>query len=313
MRLVEDIDYDLNAMEKQSRSSVPLRCPHCEGTKIKKNGIIKSVQRYFCNDCNKNFRSNTGSATSYLKKKEKFKRYIPHFLTGYSIRKCAELTEICIQTSFDWRHKILSAFNKQQEDVLLSGICESDDIFFTYSKKGSRSLERPARKRGKGIHEPKTRGISKDKVAVIVSSDRKGNKHLRVAKRGRISVNDIRKVLGGKLEKGTVLCTDAHHSFTAFAKAEEIEHHTIKASSKEYKRGNYHVQHVNQIASELKHWMDHFNGVSTKYLQNYLNWYAVQSFIEKTVIPAQTTAKLITASTCAWTLFKNIHNLEYLY
>ena len=312
IRLVDDIDFDLNAMELENRESIVLACPHCLGKSIKKNGVVKGAQRFVCKECKKNFRANTGSATAHLKKREKFKVYIPYFIAGHSIRKCAELTGICIQTSFDWRHKILSAFNKQQDEVLLSGICESDDIFFTHSNKGARVLGRKGRKRGKGIHEPKSRGISDEKVAVIVSSDRKGNKHLRVAKRGRISVKDIKKVLDGKLEKGSVLCTDAHRSYTAYAKAANIEHHTIKASAKEYKRGNYHVQHVNYIASDLKQWIGKFNGVSTKYLQNYLNWYAVQGLIEKAAVPPKATASLITMSTSAWSIFKEIPLLEYI-
>lgn len=37
----------------------------------------------------------------------------------------------------------------------------------------------------------------------------------------------------------------------------------------------YHVQKVNQAARSMKEWMDGFNGVSTKYLQNYLSWFIV--------------------------------------
>jgi hypothetical protein len=52
-------------------------------------------------------------------------------------------------------------------------------------------------------------------------------------------------------------------------------------SAKEYvKKGIYHVQHVNQTAKDLKKWLKDFNGVSTKFLQNYLNWYALKNIIE---------------------------------
>ena len=50
-------------------------------------------------------------------------------LAGYSLEKCAKLTGISKQTSFDWRHKILSALGKFQKNQILSGICESDDVF----------------------------------------------------------------------------------------------------------------------------------------------------------------------------------------
>ena len=73
------------------------------------------------------------------------------------------------------------------------------------------------------------------------------------------------------------------------------------------------MQHINSITSELKLWINGFKGVSTKYLQNYLNWYAVIDIIEKAINPAKQTAKMIIASTVAWEQFKNICNLQYLY
>ena len=312
LRVVSQYDYDLNDIELDKKKSEGSSCPHCQSKRTRKNGIVKGIQRFVCNDCKKNFRPNTGSATSRLKKKELFKMYIPQLLSGHSIRKCAKETGISLQTSFDWRHKILSSFNKHQKEVVLSGICESDDVYFTFSNKGERNLNRPARKRGKGIFEVKKRGINEDKLAVLISADRKGNKHLQAVKRGRIRASDIETVLKDKLEPTTVLCTDTHRSYTSFAKKNNIEHHTIKASAKEYKRGSYHVQHVNSIASDLKLWIRDFKGVSSKYLQNYLNWYAVNNIIENAVNPAKNAAQMIIASAVAWEQFKNIGNFKYL-
>ena len=77
-------------------------------------------------------------------------------LMGYSIKKCAEQTNICVQTSFDWRYKVLSAFGQACPEGF-EGITESDDIFFLESGKGSRDLERNPRKRGSKATK---RGIS---------------------------------------------------------------------------------------------------------------------------------------------------------
>lgn len=48
----------------------------------------------------------------------------------------------------------------------------------------------------------------------------------------------------------------------------------------------YNIQHINSYHSQLKEFIDHFNGVSTKHLNNYLIWnnfvnYAVEKFSEK--------------------------------
>ncbi|GFZ33247.1 hypothetical protein CSC2_37730 [Clostridium zeae] len=37
-----------------------------------------------------------------------------------------------------------------------------------------------------------------------------------------------------------------------------------------YKEGIYHIQHINTFHRKLKKWMNRFNGVATKYLDNYL-------------------------------------------
>jgi len=43
------------------------------------------------------------------------------------------------------------------------------------------------------------------------------------------------------------------------------------------KRGGYHIQHVNSTHNRIKKWLDgRFWGVTTKYLQNYLNWFRVK-------------------------------------
>ena len=72
------------------------------------------------------------------------------------------------------------------------------------------------------------------------------------------------------------------------------------------KEGKYHVQHVNQTGSELKKWLEKYNGVSTKYLQQYLNWFAIKEQIENATIPLK--ALLLTVCACYQTIeiLKNI-------
>ena len=83
-------------------------------------------------------------------------------------------------------------------------------------------------------------------------------------------------MLGGRIEAGATLCTDSHRSYTAFAKANGIDHQKFIANKgQRVKDKIYHVQNVNNTASRLRSWMKPFNGVATKYLQNYLNWFMV--------------------------------------
>ena len=189
----------------------------------------------------------------------------------------------------------------------LSGICESDYMFFDYSEKGKRELERLPRKRGGELHK---QGISDEKVAVIISCDRQGSKDLHVAKRGRISKKDIAIILGNKIKPGSILCTDSHRSYTAFARSIKIQHKKIKANKGQYIKDKvYHVQHVNQTGQALRKWMEKFNGVSTKYLQNYLNWYVGIEKIKDSKKQLQSFAQMAVASPSAWFDHRNLSQI----
>ncbi len=109
---------------------------------------------------------------------------------------------------------------------------------------------------------------------MIVSADRKGEVSLKLACLGRITKKDITKAIGNKIDQQTVLCTDGHVSYKGFAIDNKLEHHVFKANLKQFTKGNLHIQNINSLHSRLKKWINaDFYGVSTKYLQNYLNWF----------------------------------------
>lgn len=131
---------------KDSKQTKAISCPHCASNAIRANGKLKGVQRYVCNACTKNFSETTGKFWFAIKKKDKLNRYLYCLLSGYSIRKSAKETGISIQTSFDWRHKLLTWFSSVTVEEF-QGIVESDDMFFAYSEKGNRHLNRKPKQR----------------------------------------------------------------------------------------------------------------------------------------------------------------------
>jgi len=286
---------------KDSNDIKAVSCPHCRGKRIRANGKLKGVQRYVCNGCNKNFSETTGKFWYGIKKKEKLNKYLYCLLSGYSIRKSAKETGISIQTSFDWRHKLLTSFSSVSVEEF-QGIVESDDLFFSYSEKGNRNLERRPKKRGEKASKA---GISDEKVAVVATCDRSGNKDFKVATRGRISKKDLDKILKGKLDNADVLCSDSHRSYGAFAKANTIDHKKFNASKGQRTVDKvYHVQNVNNMDMRLRKFMDSFNGVATKYLQNYLNWFLVLEKIKNSTNKIATVATIAFASNTVWYEYK---------
>jgi transposase-like protein len=267
--LLELSDSSKDFAKGEERS--PVNCPRCKSVENRPNGYLKGVRRYCCTSCGKYYSETTNKFWYNIKKKSELKNYLYHMLQGHSIRKCARECDISIQTSFNWRHKILSAFDHLQPSQY-SGIIESDEMYIRESQKGSRKMDRAPRKRGGGSK----RGISKDQIGIVATCDRKGNKGLKVVGRGRMTKSEVKKLLDERISQESVLCTDEHPSYKAFAKEKGIVHKTHKSSlGKRVTDGIYHVQNVNNLHQRSKKFLEKFNGVSTKYLQNYLNWFLV--------------------------------------
>jgi transposase-like protein len=298
-------DLSIHGIKKDLSLIQGTYCPHCQSQNIYANGKLKAIQRYVCKDCKKNFSERTGTALAWIKKQHLWPIYVRNMFEGYSLEKCAKLTGISKQTSFDWRHKILSSLRSLSPKEF-SGISEIDDIFFNYSEKGSRNLEREARKRG---NDHIQQGISHDKVTVLVTCDRQKHKDLQVIKRGRIRKTDIDSAIGDRLDKESTVCTDSHRSFTGYAKDKGLNHKQIHVRKGQYVKDKiYHLQNVNQTASGLKNWIRRFNGVSTKYLQNYMSWYMVLEQIKNKEFKIKEFATAALVSNQAWPLFKTVSN-----
>ena len=286
---------------KDSKETRAVSCPHCSSKRIRANGRLNGVQRYLCNGCKKNFSETTGKFWFAIKKKDKLNKYLYCLLSGYSIRKSAKETGISLQTSFNWHHKLLTSFSSVSVEGF-QGIVESDDLFFAYSEKGNRNLDREPKKRGEKAGKA---GISDEKVAVVATCDRSGNKDFKVATRGRISKKDLDRVLKGKLDRADVLCSDGHRSYGAFARANAIDHKKFNASKGQRTVDKaYHVQNVNNMDRRLRKFMDSFNGVATKYLQNYLNRFLVLEKIKHSTSKMATVEAIAFASNSAWYEYK---------
>ena len=127
---------------------------------------------------------------------------------------------------------------------------------------------REARKRGKEIN---TRGISREFACVLCGVDRLGNLYIGLIYDGRPKYTDINRALLNVVEENSILCTDKHRSYISFAAQHNFELHQIRDGRKTM--DIYNIQRVNAFHSSLKRWINKFNGVSTKYLTNYLFWY----------------------------------------
>lgn len=161
-------------------------------------------------------------------------------LFGMSIRKSAEIIDVCVKTSFYMRHKILDCLHEYLGVGSVKSIVEVDETFHAVSYKGNHKksgfvLPRPARRRG---HEVKLRGISKEQVCIVTALDRNNNIIFEPVCTGRVGVNELDKLFEGRIEEGSILCTDSHKSYPRFAKEQQLDHKQIKSGR--HKEGIYH-------------------------------------------------------------------------
>jgi transposase-like protein len=192
---------------------------------------------------------------------------------GKSLKAIADELEICIQTSFNWRHKILSSLGRFTPETL-SGEVESDEFEISISKKGSKILDRKPRKRGTDFK--RNAGEEITVIQVVTAVERGGNTFLKAVETKRLTTEEVTKAFDGRLSQGTTLFTDAHPTYKSFAKENpSLNHKTFIAKDHVSKTDKkVHVQTVNHTHRELKDFLRQFNGVSSKYLQNYLNLFA---------------------------------------
>jgi transposase-like protein len=242
-------------------------CPRCQSTKIWLWGFKDDVQRFRCKECGQTFNAFTGTPLARLKRRDAWMTYCDAIIQGMSVRKAAQVSGVHKNTSFRWRHRILSA-PSHVRDVEMDGIVEADETYFLESFKGSRELPRPARKRG---GKASKRGLSKEQIPVLVVRDRQGNHFDQVLE--SVNQSTIGVILPQLLSDESVLCTDGAHVYKAVSKAYAIPHESLRfAKHGHVKNRVFHIQHVNAYDSRLKGWMKRFAGVATKYLPNYLGW-----------------------------------------
>lgn len=276
--------------DKRFRKGVA--CPYCSGKKVVRNGKKKGHQTYQCSDCRRYFSDLTHTPMSGTHRPELWPEFIENMARGKSIRETAKRLGVAVSTIFNWRHKVLNAL-KRMELKEFEGILEADETFFRYSEKGSRKIAgRKPHKRGE---RSKKRGISKEKVCVLVGRDRNKQTHARVACMGQISKAKAKTLIGPYVGSVSTLCSDANGAWQSYAKEVELKHVVLNASQKQRVQNIYHIQNVNAFHSRLKQWMRRFNGVASKFLDNYLTWFRFIDDHSREALPAKTLEMLLAA------------------
>ena len=242
------------------------KCIHCDSNRIKKHGKSNGRQRFYCNQCGKSFVCTRDTAFFYQHKPEHWQVYLELMLKRESIRVCAAKIGISSVTAFNWRHRYMQATEHTFEDRL-EGIIEADATYFRESQKGTKTLNRPARKRGS---KASTRGLNnKDWVAVLTAMDRNHHEYDHVLQ--QVNGAEINKCLGGKIIDESILCSDDRPVYNKICQEHRLHHVVLK--NDQIHNELFHIQNINNYHSHLKQWMLQMHGVASKNLPKYLGWF----------------------------------------
>lgn len=251
-----------------SISKTVSECPCCSKTSFKKNGVYKGVQKYKCSLTSKIFTYKSNTVLSHILDITKFEQLMD-LMIGRSFPTLKEIQQklkVSAQTAFDWRTKILTALYK--EINLDNNVIEFDETNFRLSRKGRKGMEF-GRVRGK-----KLVGDNKFNVKVFMIFSRTTKKlELHVSHMGRTSHQDVENYLGVK--NGLVVYSDRHQAYRKYFKKSGVENGVFKSTDHvSLVDSKIHNQTLNYYCGRLGAFLDEdLRGVSTKYLQGYLNWF----------------------------------------
>lgn len=275
-----------------------MKCPKCGSDWLVKNGKTKNRQRFKCKDC----------GTTFFHDQQPNAIYTSTRLRNLFIKQMLDEKKVSItdfkdetkakehkQTLYYWRHKVLCELVKTQDDLMLSGEIQADEIFIPVSykgnhKKSSFQLPRPAHKRSSDNH---IKGISREKIGVLTAMDDKGVIIAIPVSQGKPTSNEIYNALKNHIKEGSTLITDSASSYNKLAK--QLKLNLIKIPSGKHvsvvNGVGYNIQKINNLHKFMRKFMSNFFGVSSKFLPYYVAWYA---FIKRKDITQQQKKDILT-------------------
>ena len=265
-------------------------CPVDVRHKIRKAGrTANGQQRYECCEetCpTKRFLENHSALIPNPKKNlPKWYLFADALIEGHTIEHCAKVVGISSPTAIEWRNTIFYALDKLVSRQKLSGNIEADETFIRKSLKGdSEALEeenRKAHKRGSAVHNQQR---DSQFICVLCAVDDSGHVFARVACVGAPSSDALIACMGDSIDYPLVdhFLTDGENAMAKFAKLNGMDHIPLppvryKGYSNSYAKTvsvdgqKFSIQHVNSLHSRLKQFLSTYKGVSSKYLQGYIN------------------------------------------
>ena len=237
-------------------------CPECGSADVWLDGLTEQNRaRYKCPSCNVRFSALTGTIFASAKLPlHKIMKIVEVMCHNASLRLIELTCEVSHSTAFLWRHKVFATVGGWQDKVVLSGRVWIDEMYFSDTR-----IEREEGAMRK-------RGLSKDKVCVVVAIDSWGKAMAVVSENGKPSTGRINAALEKHIKKGSVIVHDCEKAHSALVKKLELVDERYKANTADPMYLEQ-MELVNHLCSWIRRYVERFACMKSDNLQAYLDWF----------------------------------------
>ena len=252
---------NINDKMKDTKVTVSRTCPHCTSMKVIKYGKVKSnkAQIFYCKECKKRFVETIGTPFYCSKKSDEvWKNYFKNMWTGCTIRQCSTMMNISQNTSFSWRHKILSYYSKFLKRKPLDK--EAEILVRTYVQNSIKDKESAIENVNKETFVLKPG----EKFYFFFTKDKNENIGFIPFDKYPLVRTTLEKNLSIILNKVKKVSIYGNNVIKSYAKRKYEEVSRVAPTSKLF-----------YYEKEMRTWISGFWGVSFRYIINYLNWFRI--------------------------------------
>lgn len=103
------------------------------------------------------------------------------------------------------------------------------------------------------------------------SIDENDNLLLKITGLGRCTTDMLKKSLGLKLNNAKSIIADSASAYQEFCKEHKLILNAVPSGF--HSDEIFNISEINGVHSQLETWLSKFKGVSTRHLQEYLDWF----------------------------------------
>ena len=262
---------ELKAMVMEELSGAagdPEACPRCGRAHVVRKGRgADGSQRWLCRGCGRTFNAGTRRLLASSKlPAAAWSRFVELSLEGASIARCAADLGVCAATAWFMRIRLCEVMRSRLAPFRPGRPCQLDGTYLAESLKGCPDMPRAPRADGR----LRVRGVSDLQICVECGVNDLGDCFCEVCDRGRPTDAALRASLGGRVGPGSRVTTDGLGSYGRVLAGLGVASHEA-VDAKEERDGR--LRAVNCLHGRLDAFLRRFHGVSTRWLQWYLDWF----------------------------------------